>query len=105
MITVTLACRERRKMRLRKEPNRISISERTEKVEYFRTLKVTNSEAEKLGALPKDERGFIESSEESEALLLEMLTSREMGHLLYPEVEKDKWSGYVRWEGETLFLV
>lgn len=92
-------------MRLRKDTGRISISDKTEKIEYFRILSLEPYEIEKINKLAKNETGFIDSSEASEALLLEILEARQMGQLLYPDRELDKWSGYVRLEGNKLFLV
>lgn len=91
-------------MRLRKDYQKISIS-KSDKIEFFRTLKLNAKELEELNALPTDERGFIETTEESEAMLLSILEVRQLGHLLYPTEERYKWSGFVKLNGDILYLV
>lgn len=90
-------------MRLLKKPYRIQINKNTQSVEPFRSFWLTNEEIKKIDELPKDSDGSIKTNRESENLLKEILQTRDMENLLYPEQEKDDWSGYVQLLDDGLF--
>jgi hypothetical protein len=93
-------------MRLLKKWDRINTNPLTDKVEPFRSFKLTVDEIEKLRELPVDSNGIIISSNISENFLKEILISRQMESLLYPELEKDDWSGYCKlWPDGTFWML
>jgi hypothetical protein len=92
-------------MRQRKDFTLISISDKTSVVEPFRTIKLTPAELASISMLDKNEAGVIETNEASEYLLLEILASREMGHLFDSQLPLERWSGFVTLNGDLLNLL
>jgi hypothetical protein len=90
-------------MRLLKKHDKINFNKHTEKIEPYRSFYLTEEECEKIRALPADESGLIFSSKETEELLKDILDARGMGSLLYPPLERDDWSGYVKLLPDGLF--
>lgn len=90
-------------MRLLKKWDKIQYDSSRERINPFRTFYLTSDEIEKINDLPKDSKGEIITSQDSEDLLKEILTSRGMQSLLYPALERDDWSGYVKLHDSGLF--
>jgi len=90
-------------MRLLKKWTRLNYDEKRQRIEPFRTFYLTGDELRRVKELPIGDDGNIISSHDSEALLKEILEARGMGSLLYPDLERDDWSGYVKVFDSGLF--
>lgn len=92
-------------MRLLKKWDKITRNPRTDNIEPYRQFNLTTEEIEQFMALRRTEAGEIISSKESEELLKQFLDARGMGSLLYPELERDDWSGYVACDSTGKFYM
>lgn len=105
MIIVILAGRKG-KMRKLKKHEKISLNKKTERIKPYRSFYLTSDEMVRLNDFKNRHGGKIVTNDESEQILKDFLDSRGMGALLYPDLERDDWSGYVKvWDGGLMWLL
>lgn len=90
-------------MRKLKKHEKININKNTEKVKPFRSFYLTQEEIYRLEDFKNRNGGRLVSNDESEMILKDFLEARGMGSLLYPELERNDWSGYIRVFDNGLF--
>ena len=93
-------------MRKLKKWEKITFNERTGNLEPFRSFALNQDEMEKVSKLLVNDFGMIESDDTTEEVLMEILQTRSMESLMYPELERLDWSGYcvLRNDGTLLML-
>lgn len=95
-MTIAISVEKEAKMRKLKKHERINMNKNTGNVRPFRSFLLSSQEIERLEDFKNRNGGRLISNDESEIILKDFLEARGMGALLYPELERDDWSGYVR---------
>lgn len=93
-------------MRLLKKHDKINLSKNSERIRPFRSFYLNQDEFDRIEDFKNRNGGKLITNQESEQILRDILEARGMESLLYPELERDDWSGYVTvWEDGMLWML